>query len=262
MPIPDNFYDSVEFAHSNQKALDYPSVDVGYLIARFIDTASFVRHNIVRDGRAKANQTLREMIELDGEFGSWEKELQGPWLYRTEKADHLPREAVSQGEHHVYYDLFFARIWGHYRWARMLLNQMILDFASKNPLSALPLQSPSERDDRLRYIKKLARDILVSTPCHWRHPLLNDNAPRFLVQVGGAGSGSAGVPILLFHLKAAACAPGVPDEYLNWALGVIECTRSDMGMLGAKSMMDAMRMHRDGKPKKKPMSLTLASSVY
>lgn len=246
IPVPKTFFDSVEFARSNQNPIDYPSVDVGYLISRFIDISCIVQRSVLRDGKPKTTATLQQMIELDSDFASWELGLKGPWLYRTETTQDLPPEAVFQGRHHVYFDLWFARMWGYYRWARILLNQMILSFANSNPMSSLPLQSANERDDRFRLIKKLARDILVSAPSHWRHPSLTANAPKFVVEDGGAGSGAAGVPILLFHLKAAACAPGVPLEYWEWAQGIIECIWADMGMLHAKSMMDAMRTHRDG----------------
>lgn len=185
------------------------------------------------------------MLSLDTEFQEWDDGLTGSWRYHTKTASDLPPQAIFEGEYHVYHDLWFARMWNHYRWARILLNQMILDFASHNPMSSLPLLSVLEQDTRLQLIRRLSKDLLVSTPNHWRHPLLVDKNTAYFENPGGTGSGAAGVPVLLFHIRAAACAPGIPRTYWDWAQGIIECIWSDMGMLHAKSMLGSMTAYRD-----------------
>jgi hypothetical protein len=56
------------------------------------------------------------------------------------------------------------------------------------------------------------------------------------------GNGAAGVPILLFQLRYAACATGAPIEFRDGTLRTIACIRSEMGMLHAKSIMEHMRV--------------------
>lgn len=243
-PVGDAFKDWIASSRVRLGPADEPAIDLGLLIVRFLEQSAFVRNHVVIDGRPNTASTLQKMLDLDAEFSAWEDNLTGPWLYRTETSQLLPPMAVFQGEYHFYYDLFFARMWNHYRWARILLNEMILDFTNNNPLSGLPLLPVLEQFSRVRSIQKLCKDMLVSTPCHWRHPLLSDNPVVFFEQLSGAGSGAAGVPVLLFHIKTAACASGIPVEYWEWGLGVIECIWSDMGMLHAKSMMELMRAHR------------------
>lgn len=257
VPAAANFNDWVNFSRPLLDDVDQPAIDLGLLIARFLELSAFVRNHVLSDGRRWTASALQKMLELDADFVKWAEEREGPWQYRTVTSQDLPLQAVFHGEYHVYYDLWFARMWSHYRWARILINQMILDFANNNPMSSLPLLSVLEQDERFQLIRTLCRDLLVSAPNHWRHPLLSDSEAVFFEQPGGAGSGAAGIPILLFHIKVAACAPGVPGEYWEWGQGIIECIWSDMGMLHAKSMMEAMRAHRDGLMRANPEGLLL-----
>lgn len=225
--------------------IDRPASGLGLLVGRSIQLSAYIQTRAFSDGRPNTTSTLQKLLDLDGDFVKWEQKLEGIWLYRTQKADHLPPEAIFQGHYHSYYDMWAARMWGHYRWARIIVNQSIVDFVNTNPLSSLPLVSANELQHRFDIIRTLVRDVLESTPSHWRHPLLEDKSPVPVEKLGGGGSGSAGIPVVLFHLKLAACAPGIPAAYWDWAYDIMECIWSDMGMLHAKSMMEAMRAHKD-----------------
>lgn len=243
---------------------DVPASELGSLIARFIELSSKARFSILRDGKPTTTAMIKNLIDMDDEFEQWEDSLDGYWLYKVEHGPHLPPAAVFEGEYHDYYDMWVARIWNYYRWARILVNQMILDLAAKNPTSSHSLINLAATKDRLDTVRLLSRDILASTPSHWRHPLLGDKTPLPVQQQGGAGAGAAGIPVLLFHLKVAGCAPGVPLEYWQWSYGVIECIWGDMGMQHAKSMMDAMAVHRAeaDKPENKPKQRFILGLTY
>lgn len=243
--LPPTLYEWIAFSSSLLDPIDRPASDLGLLVGRSIQLSAYIQTRILSDGRPNTTSTLQKLMDLDADFVEWEQNLEGPWLYRTEKADHIPPEAVFQGHYHCYYDMWAARMWGHYRWARIIVNQAIVDFVNNYPLSSLPLVSATELQRRFEIIRILVRDVLVSTPSHWRHPLLEDKTPVPVDKLGGGGSGSAGIPVVLFHLKLAACAPGVPAAYFDWTYGVMECIWSDMGMLHAKSMMEAMKAHKD-----------------
>ena len=238
------FHDWMSFSQRTMLPEDKPAVKLGMLIASFVELSSSVRFNVLHDGKISINSTLEQFLTIDEELGDWEDSLDGSWCYKTERGSHLPPAAVFEGEYHNYYDMWVARIWNHYRWSRILVNQLILELGSNNTVSGQPLISAEGRRQRLATIRRLARDILASTPSHWRHPLLGDKTPVPVQQKGGAGAGSAGIPILLFHLRIAACAPGVPSGYLDWAYGVLECIWGDMGMHHAKAMMDELLAHR------------------
>ncbi|KAK1595208.1 uncharacterized protein LY79DRAFT_511109 [Colletotrichum navitas] len=245
MPMPPDFYDWVSYGSQLQIPIDRPSTDLAVLIARFVEISSIIHRHVISDGKPKTVNVLQQLLDLDSDLASWENALEGAWLYETIHATHLPPKAVLEGEYHKYHDVWTARIWNYYRWARVLVNQNVLDLANKNPTSSLSLVSAAARDNFLANIRRLARDTLVSAPTHWRHPSLDGQAQIKVESPGGGGSGSAGLPALLFHLKVAGCAPGVPRKYWEWALGVIQTIWSDMGMLHARSMMEAMRAHED-----------------
>lgn len=225
--------------------MDHAAIDLGLLVARFVDLSAFIQAHDVRDSPPKTTSTVHQLLELDAAFADWEAGLGEIWPYRTTRAKHLPYAAAFDQEYHVYYDMWTARMWGHYRWARILINQTILELVEKHSQGNSPLLSEAEYKHCNMVIRQQARDTLVSTPSHWRHPLLDDKSPIPVEKFGGAGSGAAGIPVVLFQLKAAACAPGLPGEYWDWAYGIMECIWGDLGMLHAKVMMDAMIVYRD-----------------
>ncbi|RSL94345.1 hypothetical protein CDV31_014370 [Fusarium ambrosium] len=244
-PLPAPFYEWITFSCALLDPPDRPATDLGMLICRFIDLSTHIQTYVLSDGRPHTTSTLKQLLDIDAAFAEWDRKLGPTWRFRTEKRNNLPPAAVFEGEYHIYFDMFVARMWGHYRWARTLLNRIIADFIKSHPVSSSSLVTTSEYKNRLEVVRLLARDTLISTPTHWRHPLLTDKFAIPVENMGGAGSGSAGLPIVLFHLQAAACGPGSLDAYWDWAIGVMECIWSDLGILHAKSMMDTMRSHRD-----------------
>ncbi|RSL50620.1 hypothetical protein CEP53_008721 [Fusarium sp. AF-6] len=244
-PLPAPFYEWITFSCALLDPPDRPAADLGMLICRFIDLSTHIQTYVLSDGRPHTTSTLKQLLDIDAAFAEWDRKLGPTWRFRTEKRNNLPPAAVFEGEYHIYFDMFVARMWGHYRWARTLLNRIIADFIKSHPVSSSSLVTTSEYKNRLEVVRLLARDTLISTPTHWRHPLLTDKFAIPVENMGGAGSGSAGLPIVLFHLQAAACGPGSLDTYWDWAIGVMECIWSDLGILHAKSMMDTMRSHQD-----------------
>jgi hypothetical protein len=244
-PLSLEFYDWVTFCRQEQQPPDYPSCDLALLIARVLQASAYVQSHVLSDGRQRTSQLIQQLLETETQFANWESTLPSTWRYRTKSGVNLPAKAVFNGEIHIYPDMWVARVWNHYRWARLLLNQLLLDLVNKFPMSSLPLFSVVQRDQTLRTIRQVARDTLVSAPSHWRHPLLDQQAAIPVETAGAAGAGAAGIPQLLFHLKVAACAPGVPIEYWEWTVSVMECIWSDLGMLHARSMLEVMRAHQD-----------------
>lgn len=244
-PLPAPLSEWITFSYALLDPPDRPAADLGILICRFIELSTHIQIHVLSDGRSHTTSTLKQLLDIDAAFAEWDRKLGPTWRFRTEKTDGLPPAAVFEGEYHIYFDMFVARMWGHYRWARTLLNRIIADFITSYPLSSSSLVTTSEYKNRLEVVRLLARDTLISTPTHWRHPLLTDKFAVPVENMGGAGSGSAGLPIVLFHLQAAACGPGSLDTYWDWAIGVMECIWGDLGILHAKAMMDSMRSHRD-----------------
>lgn len=247
--LPATFFDWIAVsgevvATSNPQ--DRAATDLVVVISRYVHLTAFVRAHAFIDGRPKTTSVIRQALMLDGELDSWESRQEGKWLFGVSPDANLPLEAAFRGQCHTYTDMWVARVWNHYRWARIMVNQMILDFVHRYPASSLAIVSAAQQSRCLATMSRLAEDVLVSIPTHYRHPLLNDEQRRMLERTsGGAGVGAAGVPSMLHQLKVAACAPGVPHEFWAWGLNVLDTVWADLGMLQAKSLAEVMRAHHD-----------------
>lgn len=254
----------------------------------FINLSAFIHHQVLTDGRSDMVDHVVQALQLEARLIAWEHgitEKKGLWQYDVCETTKLPPEAVYNGRFHRYSDISTARIWGYYRWARILLNEMLLEFIDKCPnsvaagLARLKMDSGSTlsakigsavisdatgvgtrdtdtesteklRRKALKTIRMCAEDTFVSTPVYWRHPSipLEDYATVATpVPIYGAngGTGVAGLMPTLFHLNVAACAPGVPDEDFDWALAVIDTVWAYLGLRQARSLADKMRLHRE-----------------
>ena len=215
------------------------------IITRFVHLSAFARRGVFSDGRPNSADLIEQALQLDAELEKWERGAAGKWVFTLHDDAKLPPEASFHGQYHIYADMWAARIWSHYRWARILVNQMILEFVDTYPMSSLRIVSAAQQSRCLEDIRRLAQDVLVSIPTHVKHPLLTADHRTIIQTHGGSGAGAAGVPATLFHLKVAACAPGVPHEYWKWALSIMETVWADMGMLQAKSLAEVLRAHQD-----------------
>lgn len=254
----------------------------------FVNLSSFVHHQVLVDGRPDTVDHVVQALQLEARLIAWEHgiiEKKGLWHYDVCSTTKLPPEAVYKGKYHRYSDISTARIWGYYRWARILLNEMLLEFIEKCPnsvatgLNRLKMDSGSafstkissavisdasgadirdtdaESTEKLRRkamktIRKCAEDTFISTPVYWRHPSIpledyETVATPAPIYGANGGTGVAGLMPTLFHLHVAACAPGVPDEDFDWTLAVIDTVWAYLGLRQARSLADRMRLHRD-----------------
>ncbi|KAI7787983.1 hypothetical protein LA080_013288 [Diaporthe eres] len=228
-----------------------PGADLIPIIARFARLNATLRTRVHADGDEPTEQILQQLLAVDAEMDGWESSQEGKWKYEVVSSPDLPREAIFRGSYHRYSNVWASRIWNHYRWARLLTNQRILELVAENPRTAaraglkpppgIPLQEERIRET----VRRLAVDVLKSVPTHYRHPRLSREELDSVQSQGGAGSGAFGLPHLGFQLRVAACAPGVPYDVWRWALDVLETVWSELGMLHAKSLADELRKHRD-----------------
>ncbi|KAF4123293.1 hypothetical protein GMORB2_6845 [Geosmithia morbida] len=146
--------------------------------------------------------TLEELIAMDMELIPWRESLGDTRRFWSEMAPHLSAAAVAamEGEYHVCHDMWVAC-------TRTLLNQVILNLADKYPRSAaqllVSLVTSEERTRRQALVKEMAREVPVSTPSYWRHPLLKEEIYELVEERGGAGAGAAGLPIFLNQIVVA-----------------------------------------------------------
>ncbi|KAK2605089.1 hypothetical protein N8I77_007962 [Diaporthe amygdali] len=248
MSIPDNFFDWIRESRASDLLPqdEKPGADLVPMIARFAQLNATLRTRVFTDGDESTAHILQQLLAVDADMDEWESSQAGKWRYEVLSSQDLPREAVFRGTYHRYSDVWASRIWSHFRWARLLTNQRILELADNHPRTAAGAVPPGPRQERIREtVRRLAVDVLTSVPTHYRHPRLTWKDLDMVQTHGGAGAGVVGIPHLTFNLRVAACAPGVPYEVWRWALDVLDTVWSDLGMLHAKSLADELRKHRD-----------------
>lgn len=232
---------SDKFIHTEDK----PSLDLILIIVRFVQLAASLKAQAFSDGRPKTVDAISQALQLEADLEAWEMRQEGIWSFSVEEGV-FPAEAVFNNQFHAYTNMWVARVWNHYRWARILANQLILDFVDRYPTSSPALVSATRQRCCLDQIRRLAHDVLVSIPTHWRHPRLTRAQCDTLDKTdSGEGVGAAGIPGIMAQLKVAACAPGVPHGYWAWSLNIMETVWWETGMLQARSLAQILRDHRE-----------------
>ncbi|KAJ2897987.1 hypothetical protein MKZ38_004255 [Zalerion maritima] len=242
--VPDKVFKAIEFAMDHLPDHDQPVGNLGILATRYLQISSFVKRTVLTDGRPTAERTLQQLLALEEDFEAWEAALPPEWGYELKHNSALPPTAVFQGKYHLYPDMWMARMWNHYRWSRILTNEMILDFVERFPETSISMVSALQRWKCFDVNHRLSEDVMVSTPSHWKHPHLDEKAKAGVSTNGQAGSGAVGVPALLHHLRVAGCTPGISTEAFEWTYRLVQSVWSDMGMLHARIILDMMDKHK------------------
>lgn len=240
--LPRPFFDWISMG-SMVPDPDKPSAELIGIIVGFVQLSTLVRSQPLVDGYSNTSSIVRQALDIDAQLDSWESHRQGLWAVTEKKVPNFfPPQAALDDCYHVYSDMYIARVWNHYRWARILVNQLLLEAAERFPRSSTPLISTKQKQLSLDRIRRLTRDTLVSVPSHYRHPKLGVEQCDCLDETrGGAVIGIAGIPTLLFEVKVAGCAPGVPRRHRTWALGILDTVWADMGMWQAKVLAGFLR---------------------
>ena len=224
---------------------ELPAADLVLLISRFVNLSAYVRKFAFSDGRNNTANVIQQLLEIDRDMERWESQRDGKWAVKVITVEGFPTEAIFRGKYHEYEDMWTARTWSHYRWARILIEQMILEFVERYPMSSLGFVSVAQQERMLANIGRLAKDILQSSACHYKDPRMTEEQREKVLIQGGPSAGAVGVPVIVFHLKTAACAPGVSKEIWQWAVDLMDTIWADLGMLHARSLAEVSRAHQD-----------------
>ncbi|KAM7193271.1 white-opaque regulator 1 [Naviculisporaceae sp. PSN 640] len=248
--LPDIFFDWVTMSENIASAPDKPSTDLIRILARLVHLSAFVNGHVLVDGHPKTTEVILEALEVDAQLEAWECNQEGIWVVTEEWDRNLPPDAVFDGYYHVYTDMWTARVWNHYRWSRLLVNDMLARFVESCPISSGSVVSASQQLHSRDCIIRVARDMLVSIPTHYRHPRLEPSHRKLLDKTsGGAGMGAAGIPTLLFQIRVAGCAPFVPARYRTWVRSILETIWANTGMTQAKTQAELVaKTQGEGSP--------------
>ncbi|KAK6834278.1 hypothetical protein PG987_008972 [Apiospora arundinis] len=216
-PLPAVFFEALQFCKPALPEKEQCCCDLAITIARFLRVVSTLKSLKLTDGDLVTEGIFRQLLELDDLFGTLE---------------HVRYGAPDYGN--------------HLRWARILVVQKLIDLSTEYPISSSVMLPKARRDQCYNTAVRMAEDTITSTPSHWHHPMLDPVSAKKFAAGGKGGSGGVGLPALLWHLKIAGCAPGVPPEYWDWTYNLIQVVWKNMGMHHALALAEVMEGHRAG----------------
>ncbi|KAK8136653.1 hypothetical protein PG984_004593 [Apiospora sp. TS-2023a] len=244
-PLPAVFFEALGFCKPALPVKEQCCCDLAITIARFLRVVSTLKTLKLTDGDIATESIFQQLLELDDIFEGLEVSLQAAYPFYVEEGD-FPAAAVFQGKYHAYSEIWGARLWNHLRWARILVVQKLIDLSNECPVSGSVMLPKTRRDQCFSTAARMAEDTITSTPSHWHHPMLDQASAKKFAAGGKGGSGGVGLPALLWHLKIAGCAPGVPPEYWDWTYNLIQVVWKNMGMHHALALAEVMEGHRAG----------------
>ncbi|KAI0598558.1 hypothetical protein F4775DRAFT_177098 [Biscogniauxia sp. FL1348] len=245
-PLPPAFFECLKICKNLLRdAPEACSTDLALLIARLMQLSDITKHTVLVDEQPATDDLLQQFLLLDSSFDELEPRLFKAYPYTVHRGGNFPREAVFRGKWHTYTEIWGARLWNHYRWARVLLSGEVIQLMGKYPRSSGRHVPPVRRVRCYAVAEQMAEDTLVSTPTHWHHPVLDAEAARRFETVGKTGGGSVGLPTLLWQLVIAGCAPNAGPELWNWVHETLQVVWKAMGMHHALSLAEYMVEHRN-----------------
>ncbi|RYC54501.1 hypothetical protein CHU98_g11705 [Xylaria longipes] len=242
-PLPPGFLECVKLCKMLlQDCVESCAVDLAFASARVLQLLLIADRATSLDNQQETDYLIQQFITMETIFNRIEQQLQAAYPFMENQSE--PSPALFRGKWHSYTEIWGARIWNHYRWARLLLEEYIIKFTMKYPRSSARYIPPPHKVRCYSTIKRVAEDMLVSTPSHWHHPVLDEATAKKYEAPGKGGAGAAGLPALLWHLKVSGCAPNVPPEFWDWAYDILQVVWKNIGMQHAQALAKVMEEHR------------------
>ncbi|GAW22316.1 hypothetical protein ANO14919_118520 [Xylariales sp. No.14919] len=243
-PLPPGFFECLKLCKQLlQGCIESCAVDSAFAISRLLQLILTVDRVSFLDEQSETDDLIQQFLAMEAVFDRVEQQLQAAYPFVEHRSDQ-PSPALFRGKWHRYTEIWGARIWNHFRWARLLLGEHIIKFTVKYPHSSARYISPLHKVRCYSTIERIAEDTLISTPSHWHHPVLDEATAKKYEAPGQGGAGAAGLPSLLWHLKVSGCAPNVPPDFWDWAYSVLQVVWKSMGMQHALALAEVMEEHR------------------
>ncbi|KAG0649855.1 hypothetical protein D0Z07_3633 [Hyphodiscus hymeniophilus] len=167
---------------------------------------------------------VEELLSLESELDVWESQVPENWTFTIESTTDDVGETMYLGQYHVYQELWTARLYTNYRWARILVNELIWLNISK-----LPLTEENGRQQRrsLEVVSNMATDIICSISTFFRQHTTSSTKRQNLPPVSA-------VFLLLFPVAVAGGAIGVSQELHDWAIKILSIIGNTFGTKGLR----------------------------
>ncbi len=201
------------------------------IILRFINLLSEIKNNPSPD----SNTILREVTLINADLQDWDERLPERWGFTTVETND-DSGFVFNKQTHRYRDMWIARIYNNYRWARILINELlIVHMAQLRPSSS---ECIDQQKRSLEIISKMALDICRSVPSQFSRHTAEEAKQNQVPNM-------AGCFLLLFPLAVAGSAIGVSEELHEWIITTLGTIGHKMGIAQALEMIPQTRRQRE-----------------
>lgn len=202
---------------------DVPVINLAHIIYRFTNFHASIKNNTLLD----SNAILQEALALDFELEEWENSLPELWRFDTVSApDNMPFTFL--GKSHIYRDVWVSRVLNNYRWARILVNELLL--IHMRQLRMFAPQHEEQQKRSIEMISRMATDICTGISWSFFRP-----RPR---------GHMSGVFMILFPLGIAGSSWSVSDELHFWVLDLLRYIGNRLGISQAISMVALVQLQR------------------
>ncbi|KAF8862966.1 hypothetical protein BDZ45DRAFT_584509 [Acephala macrosclerotiorum] len=179
---------------------------------------------------------------LECDFATWAKTCPVQYIYQTVNLEERVDEVFSD-HYHVYSNVWVATTWNHYRCARLLTNEIILDqlgyLYESDPTSPLLTSHPCYHESTMleanTNLMHLCEDICASVPYY-----LGLKAEGGIRQLPKAMYAN----LLIWPLYTAGATWMVSDLMINWVAGRLQWISDIMGVRQASAQANFLRRRK------------------
>jgi hypothetical protein len=211
-----------------------PAIDLIERCCRFINLYSTLKTSYSEN----PGKVYNEVLDIEIELLLWRTQLPEDWTFTVLPAptEENPTEVYFHGQFHRYLNAGNARLWNHYRWFRILVNEIIVLHISKQP--SISMEAKLQRAQSLEIISQSASEICTSIASQFAQPPTGDLSMKNEPPINSSF-------IVLFPLAVAAGAVGISQETHNWAVGALQRIATTMGIGQALKLLMMAKKHRE-----------------
>ena len=162
-PDPSPIIDWERFNGSFRHDIEFPACALAYTLFKFIS----LRASIKKKELEEPVVILHELFLIESDLAKWLENLPSSWDFT--RFDSFERSGTSFGGHlHCYRDIWISRIWSHYRWTRITVQESIQHHLAELPIQ-VALTFANRQFQSVTILRQMATDICVSVPFHLCH---------------------------------------------------------------------------------------------
>ena len=154
--VPPDFIDWAEIAAASESEDKEPEHQLFVIIGRLCALRATVDKS-----HSNSTQVITLANLIDSDLEDWRSRLPPDFLYSTLWSTNT--EYVFSGTYHVYNNTWAVGVLNLYRSARILTQEVIMDWLSRNTMSNAALMESQERHAKYLF-EKLAHEICASVP--------------------------------------------------------------------------------------------------